>query len=265
MKPPGLYGLLGHNISYSLSPYIFNTIFRRRGMNSLYMPFDIKRNHLRKFTESVRVLGISGFNVTIPHKLQVVRYLDDLDNSAKSVGAVNLVIFRKGKLVGYNSDSYGIKATIEDHLKSPINNRRVVLIGAGGAARAAIEYLSKSKPGSVILANRTLRRAIKLQDISQVPIAKMVRLEKLSRCIEDLGVDIVINATPVATCAILKSIPSGLRIFDMSYKPSEFPYGKSRIRCDGKYMLAAQAARSFSILCGIKISADETFKLIRGR
>ncbi len=265
MKPPRLYGLLGHNISYSLSPYMFNTIFRKRGMNSLYMPFDIKRNHLRKFTESVRLLGISGFNVTIPHKLQVARYLDDLDNSAKSVGAVNLVIFRKGKLVGYNVDLHGIKGTVENHLKFPLNNRRVVLIGAGGAARAVIEYLRKSKPGSVILTNRTIKRARELQDISRVPIAKIVRLEKLSRCIEDLGVDIVINATPVSTPSILKSIPSGLRIFDMSYKPSEFPYGKSRIRCDGKYMLAAQAARSFSILCGVKIPADEMFKLIRGK
>jgi len=232
-------------------------------MNCLYMPFDIKHKDLRKFIESVRLLEVSGFNVTIPYKEQVIRYLDDLDNSAESVGAANLVINRKGKLVGYNADLYGIKATVENHLKFPIHNRRVVLIGAGGAARAVIEYLRKAMPGSVILANRTIRRAKKLRDMSRMPITRIVRLVKLAQCIEDPGIDMVINATPVATTALLKSIPSGLRIFDMSYKPSEFPYGKSRIRCDGKYMLAAQAARSFSILCGAKVSADEIFKLIK--
>ncbi len=231
-------------------------------MNCLYMPFDIKHKDLRKFIESVRLLEVSGFNVTIPYKEQVIRYLDDLDNSAESVGAANLVINRKGKLIGYNADLYGIKATVENHLKFPIHNRRVVLIGAGGAARAVIEYLRKAMPGSVILANRTIRRAKKLRDMSRMPITRIVRLVKLARCIEDPDIDRVINATPVATTALLKSIPSGLRIFDMSYKPSEFPYGKSRIRCDGKYMLAAQASCGISMLCGVRIPVDEIFKLI---
>lgn len=263
MKPPKLFGILGHNISYSLSPFIFNSIFRRRGMNCFYMPFDIQHRDLRKFIESIKLLGISGFNVTVPYKERIIRYLDDLDNSAESVGAVNLVVNRKGKLVGYNSDSYGIKATIEDHLKFPVNNKRMVLIGAGGAARAASEYLRKAKPSSVILANRTIRRAGKLRDILQKPIAEVVPIGKLAQCINDLGIDMVINATPVVTTAILKSIPSGLRIFDMSYRPSEFPYDKSRIRCDGKYMLAAQASRAFSIFCGVRVSVDEIFKLIK--
>lgn len=234
-------------------------------MNCLYMPFDMKPEDLRKFIESVRLLGISGFNVTIPHKKQIIRYLDDLDNSARSVGAVNLVVNRKGILVGYNSDLRGIKGTVEDHLKFPINNRRVVLIGAGGAARAAIKYLRKKKPASVILANRTTRRARNLRDILQMPNTKIVSLVKLTRCIENPGIDLVINATPVATTAFLKSIPSSLSIFDMSYRPGESPYGRSRIRCDGKYMLAAQASRGISILCGIKIAVDEVFKLIKRR
>lgn len=232
-------------------------------MNCLYMPFDMKPEDLRKFIESVRLLGISGFNVTIPHKKQIIRYLDDLDNSAQSVAAANLVINRKGKLVGYNTDSYGIKATIEDYLKFPINNRRVALIGAGGAARAAIEYFRKTRPASVILANRNIGRARKLRDISQTPNTKIVSLVKLTGCIENPGIDLVINATPVATTAFLKSIPSSLRILDMSYRPGESPYGESRIRCDGKYMLAAQASRGISILCGVKIAVDEMFKLIK--
>lgn len=263
MKPPKLFGILGHNISYSLSPYIFNTIFKRRGMNCVYAQFDIQYSDLRKFIESIKLLGISGFNVTVPYKERIIRYLDDLDNSARSVGAANLVINRKGKLVGYNSDLHGIKGTVEDHLNFSINNRHVVLIGAGGAARAAIRYFRNARPGSVILASRTIKRARKLQDILQKPITEVVPVGKLAQCINDLGTDMVINATPVATTAILKSIPSGLRIFDMSYRPSEFPYDKSRIRCDGRYMLAAQASRAFSIFCGVKIPVDEIFKLIK--
>ena len=263
MKPSKSFGILGHNIMYSLSPYIFNTIFKKRGMNSVYAQFDIQYRDLRKFIESIKLLGISGFNVTVPYKERIIRYLDDLDISAESVGAVNLVVNRKGKLVGHNADLYGIKATVEDHLKFPINNRRVVLIGAGGAARATIKYFRNARPGSVILANRTLRRARKLKDILQKPIAEVVPVGKLAQCINDLGIDMVINATPLATTAILRSIPSGLRIFDMSYRPSEFPYDKSRIRCDGRYMLAAQASRAFSIFCGVKVSVDEIFQLIK--
>ncbi len=265
MKPPKLFGILGHDISYSLSPFIFNTIFRKRGMNCVYAQFDIQYRDLRKFIESIKLLGISGFNVTVPFKERIIRYLDDLDISARSVGAANLVINRKGILVGYNSDSYGIKATIEDHLKFSINNRRMVLIGAGGAARAAIEYFRNARPGFVILANRTIRRARKLQDILHKPITEVVSIVKLAQCINELDIDMVINATPVATTVLLKNIPSSLRIFDMSYKPNESPYGKSRIRCDGKYMLAAQASRGMSIFCGVKIPVDEIFKLIKRR
>jgi shikimate dehydrogenase len=232
-------------------------------MNCLYAQFDIKHRDLRKFIESIKLLGITGFNVTVPYKELIIRYLDDLDSSVESVGAVNLVVNRKGKRVGYNSDLHGIKGTVEDHLKFPINNRRVVLIGAGGAARAAIEYLRKARPSSVILANRTIKRARKLQDILQKPMAEVAPVGNLTQRINDLGIGMVINATPVATTAILKSIPSGLRIFDMSYRPSEFPYGKSRIRCDGRYMLAAQASRAFSIFCGVRVSVDEIFQLIK--
>lgn len=263
MKPPRLFGILGHNISYSLSPYIFNTIFKKRGMNCIYSQFDIQYSDLRKFIESIKLLGLSGFNVTVPYKERIIRYLDDLDISARSVGAVNLVVNRKGKLVGYNTDSYGIKATIENYLNFPVNDRRVVLIGAGGAARATIKYFRNTKPGFVILANRTIKRARKLQDILQKPIAEVVPIGKLAQCINDLDIDMVINATPVATTVLLKNIPSSLRIFDMSYKPSEFPYVKSRIRCDGRYMLAAQASRAFSIFCGVRVSVDEIFKLIK--
>ena len=181
MNSPKLFGVLGHHISYSLSPFIFNSVFRTQGLNYLYASFDVGRDDLRNFINSAKMLEISGFNVTIPHKEHVIRYLDDLDNLAELVGAVNLVVNRKGKLVGYDTDLYGIKATVENHLKFPIGNRRVLLIGAGGAAGAAIEYLRKAKPASVILANRTTRRAKKLRDISQMPNAEIVSFVKLTQ------------------------------------------------------------------------------------
>jgi shikimate dehydrogenase len=234
-------------------------------MNCLYQPYDVRPEDLRKFVESVKILGIAGFNVTIPHKLRIMRFLDDLDKSAHSVGAANLVVNRKGKLIGYNADSYGIKATIEDYLKFPIGHRRVLLIGAGGAARAAIEYFRKARPGLVVLSNRNQNRAKKLRRISGMKNTKIVDPAGLAGYIENPGIDLVINATPVATASFLNSTPSGLRIFDMSYKSGESPYGKSRIRCDGKYMLAAQASRGIWILCGIKIAVDEIFNLIRRR
>lgn len=263
MVPPRLFGILGHDISYSLSPFIFNTIFRRRRMNCLYKPFDVKPEDLRKFLESVKILGISGFNVTIPHKLRIMRYLDGLDGSAESVGAANLVVNRKGNLVGYNVDTYGIKATIESYLKYSIRNKRVLLIGAGGAARAVMEYFRKVRPRSIVLSNRNKNRARRLRDISRTENMEIVDPEGLAGQIENPGIDLVINATPVATASLLNSTPSSLRIFDMSYRLRESPYGRSRMRCDGKYMLAAQASRGISILCGLSIKVDDLFRLVR--
>ncbi len=264
MESPELYGLLGHNISYSVSPTIFNNVFRTRQINSLYASFDIKPGDHKRFIDSARLLDIRGFNVTTPHKVNIIRYLDSLDDSAESVAAVNIVVNKNGKLIGYNADILGVKSTIEDHLKFSLRGRHVILIGAGGAARAAINYINGSRPAKIVIANRTAKHAKMLAEINSESKADLIAVSKIEVYLRDHQVDIIINATPVPTVRILKEIPRRIRIFDMSYRPGVFPYIKSRLRCDGRYMLAAQASRSLRIMCGINEKTAKIYKMIKG-
>lgn len=264
MESPGLYGLLGYNISYSISPIIFNTVFRTRRISGLYASFDIKPDDHKRFIEAVRLLDIKGFNVTTPHKVNIIRYIDALDDSAESVGAANIVVNKNGKLIGYNADILGVQSTIEDHLKYSLRGRHVILIGAGGAARAAIKYISDSRPAKTVIANRTAKNATKIAEMNRESKMDFISVSKIEAYLKDHKVDIIINATPIPTVRILKEIPRGIRIFDMSYRPGIFPYIKSRLRCDGRYMLAAQASRSLRIMCGINEQTEKIYKMIRG-
>lgn len=264
MESSGLYGLLGHNISYSVSPTVFNTVFRIRRISSLYASFDIKPGYLKRFIDAARLLDIRGFNVTTPHKVNIIRYIDALDDSAESVGAVNIVVNKSGKLIGYNADILGVKSTIEDYLKYGLRGRHVLLIGAGGGARAAIKYINDSHPAKIVIANRTAKHMKMIGEMNCESKVDLISLSKIEAYLKDHKADIIINATPISTVRILKEIPRRIRIFDMSYRPGVFPYIKSSIRCDGRYMLAAQASRSLNIMCGINEQAEKIYKMIKG-
>jgi 3-dehydroquinate dehydratase/shikimate dehydrogenase len=181
-----VYGVIGNPIGHSLSPVMHNAAFAARKMNAVFLPFLVR--NLDDFINSVDALGISGFAVTIPHKQAILGYLDECDPLAARIGAVNTVVVRgDGRLFGYNTDYAGVLRAIERRV--PLRGSRVLLIGAGGAARAAAFALAHAGSAVVVWARRpgqarSLARAVRGTAIER----KAIRHEFF---------DAIVNCTPV--------------------------------------------------------------------
>ena len=132
-----IFCLIGHPTGKSLSPIIHNTSFKLNKINSKYIVFDVNPGELYNAIEGIKSLGIKGFNVTIPFKEKVIKYLDDIDEIALKIGAVNTVLNKDGKLIGYNTDGLGFIKSINNF---DYKNSSVLIIGAGGAARGISFY-----------------------------------------------------------------------------------------------------------------------------
>ena len=180
-----VYGVIGDPVGHSLSPLMHNTAFAERGVDAVYLPFHVR--DLRDFLAAVRSFHISGFSVTLPHKRRILRYLDECDPLAAEVGAVNTVVVRGQRLYGYNTDYVGVLRAIEKRV--PLQSARVLLLGAGGAARAAAFALARGGAAVAIWARRSeralaLARAVKGQAIER-------------RALGSEFFDAIVNCTPV--------------------------------------------------------------------
>ncbi|MFH1031924.1 MAG: shikimate dehydrogenase, partial [Chloroflexota bacterium] len=155
-----LCGLIGNPVEHSMSPAMHNAAFKEMGLDYLYFPFRVKKEDLGKAIEGMRALGIRGLNVTIPHKVVVIEFLDELDGLAKKIGAVNTIVNNDGKLKGYNTDASGF---LQPLLEKGINPRdkSVVVLGAGGASRA-ISFVLADKGAHLVILNRRVAGAKEL-------------------------------------------------------------------------------------------------------
>lgn len=190
-----VYGVIGSPVEHSLSPILHNAAFKALGMNAVYLPFLVR--DLRDFLSVMKRLGIAGFSVTLPHKAAILRYLDDCDPLTAKIGAVNTVIVRGGKLIGRNTDYAGVLSGLQGHM--PVAGIRVLLFGAGGAARAAAFALAENG-ASVFVCSRRPGRARAL--------ARAVGGEAIAR--SQVGgefFDAIVNATPVGMYPHMKVSP----------------------------------------------------------
>ncbi len=192
-----LYGVIGDPIRHSKSPIMMNRAFRETGINAVYTAFHIQGDKLSDFIAGVRAMDIRGFNVTIPHKLAVMELLDVIDEGALAAGAVNTVVNREGKLIGYNTDGIGYVRSLKEEAASSLQGKRIVVVGAGGAARGIVHALAKENPGGIVIANRSVGRAEELAEAvaGRVPAAEAVSFEELPRVCGEA--DIVVNTTSV--------------------------------------------------------------------
>jgi len=247
------HSLFGSPVEHSLSPVIFNSTFQKLALNRSYLPFDVRKNHLKDAVEAARTLGFDGFNVTMPHKTRILELVDRLDDVAKKGGTVNTVTRVGQRLVGYSTDGEGAFRAIKSYGFEP-DDKNILVIGAGGAARAVVQRLS-TRHNSVRILNRSLNKAKRVAE--NLNGRRRISYRKLSR--KNLltsipGTSLLVNATPVQTAKILSKLsipPQSLRevdwVFDLAYDEFSAPLQTRRGRISPLEMLVHQAALSFEI------------------
>jgi shikimate dehydrogenase len=260
-----IVGLIGHPVEHSFSPPMHNAAFDALNMDYAYVAFDVNPNDLKSAIEGAESLNIKGFNVTIPHKVDVMQYLDELDEVARLIGAVNTIDFKN--LKGYNTDGIGAVKAIEE--VTSIKNKNVLIAGAGGASRAISFYIAKYGASNWKILNRNVEKAQKLaNDVSNSGLIDNVGSDSINNM--DLSdVDILINTTPVGMHPNIDDVPiaqacdmhEDLVVFDAVYNPNETGLLKEAIKADAKpvygiKMLLYQGAESFEIWTGKKAPID---------
>ncbi|HYM75210.1 MAG TPA: shikimate dehydrogenase [Candidatus Dormibacteraeota bacterium] len=257
-----VYGVVGDPIGHSLSPAIMNAAFRRENVNAVYLALHAKT--LKDLLTCVREIPIHGISVTMPYKEAILTHLDNTDSHSTKIGACNTVVrAQDGKLYGFNTDAAGIVRPLERRLNT-LEGARILVIGAGGAARAAVFGL-KERGSEVYILNRSLASAKKLAHQARARIIKRPDLKKLA-------FDVIINATPVGM-GNSKESPlqdkeiNARYVFDMVYDPPETRFLKlARERgaqiIPGIEMFVHQAARQFEIWTGKPAPWDEMLRVV---
>jgi shikimate dehydrogenase len=275
-----LSGLLGYPIKHSKSPMIHNTAFEALNLDHVYLAFEVEDGHLAEALAAMKALNAIGFNVTMPHKHKVVQLLDEVSEEVKIIGSVNTVKNEKGKLIGYNTDGMGfIKALQEDGVD--FRDKKIVIAGAGGAARAIAVQLILEGAGEVVMVNRTLSTAEEIVNTikSSIPSCKARALEMNEAVIKAEAADaaVLVNCTSLgmketmdqSIVAAPDVLHSGLFVADIIYDPP-----KTRLMSiaeeagcrtmNGLGMLIWQGAIAFKIWTGQDMPVDLIKKEIFG-
>jgi shikimate dehydrogenase len=249
-----LFAILGCPLKHSFSSLIQNKWFEKEHLNCAYLAFEPKDYELECTIESLKKLKFNGFNITVPYKIKALKYVDVIDKNAKKIGSINTVIIKKDKLYGYNTDYMGFTKDLE--VKNVIlKNKKVVVIGAGGAARAIVSALKTGKTQQIYIANRTLDKAIIL--------AKEFKVKSIDiNNVKDLlgNADLLVNCS---SCGMKKDdtlpftfgkIKHGLIVYDLIYN-KETPFVKfakdNKLKVfTGEGMLIWQGAYAFKLWTG---------------
>lgn len=209
-----LLGLIGNPIKHTISPAMHNASFAALNLDMIYLPFPTPSDSLRAVFEALKALNVLGVNVTLPYKREVMAYLDEVTPLAERIGAVNTIRFKNGKGIGYNTDGWGFTTSLEKELDFTFAGKRVVIIGAGGAARSVADRCLELKTDSLVIANRTESKgealAVDLASHFEAVIKSLALADpKLAEEID--AADLVINTTSL-----------GLEVGDPSPIPQEW-------------------------------------------
>ena len=220
-------GIIGDPIEHTMSPVMHNAAFRELGIDYLYVPFRVRQEELDKAIAGMRALNIKGLNVTIPHKVAVIPFLDKLDPLAEKIGAINTIVNERGVLTGYNTDATGFLQALLEQGVVP-GGKTTVILGAGGASRA-ISFILAERGANLVILNRQSGRAEDLsRRIAQVFEKEITALtlseENLAKVLA--RADILVNTTSVGMVPNIDETPvparllkPGLIVFDIVYNP----------------------------------------------
>jgi len=264
-----LLGLIGYPLKHSFSPNMHNYAYLKNNLNYAYIPLEIEEDKIKNVLNSLKALGFIGFNVTIPYKVKIMEYLDDIDELAHKIGSVNTVKIMNGKLKGYNTDGLGFIKSLENK-DIKIKRSKVLVIGAGGASRAVSISLCSRGVEKLYITNRTYKKAEKLSKEINSKVRKCsssFKFDEVGKILKEIdiivnttsvGMKPHINETPIKTDNIMKKTD----IVDIVYNPSKTKLIKETEKkgcrvVNGIDMLVYQGSEAFKIWTELESPVDD--------
>ncbi|MEO3947832.1 shikimate dehydrogenase [Gorillibacterium sp. CAU 1737] len=256
-----LFGVFGDPVAHSQSPRMLNRAFAETGIGGVYVAFHVLPTELPNAVYGIRALGLRGVNVTIPHKVHVMAHLDEVDESARAIGAVNTIVNHEGRLIGYNTDGIGYVRSLREEAGFDPAGKRIVVLGAGGAARGIVWALAREQAAEIVIVNRTAERAVELAESFGEP-------ERVRGCGSDgaeaalAGAELVVNTTRAGMHPDVEESPltrsllhPGLLVSDIVYNPRETQLLKDALAAGcrvhgGLGMFVHQGAYAFELWTG---------------
>ncbi|MGX1900976.1 shikimate dehydrogenase [Thermolongibacillus altinsuensis] len=257
-----LFALIGCPVHHSLSPLMHNDALQSLGIDAYYHAFHVEREQLKEAIFGLKALQVAGFNVTIPHKTAIIPFLDDVDETAREMGAVNTVVNENGRLIGYNTDGEGFVRALCEQMKISLSGKRILLVGAGGAARGIYFALTRKGVSQIDICNRTVEKAVQViaeakSDVSSTAYSLQEAEERLE------NYDIIINTTSVGMTPNIEEMPISLHnlqkgtiVSDIIYNPLETKWlqeakARGALVQNGVGMFVYQGALAFEKWTGI--------------
>lgn len=268
-----LLGLIGYPLKHSKSPHMHNKSFQDLGLDYVYMAFEVQDGHIKEALDSLKTLNAIGGNITMPHKTKIVEYLDDISPEAKIIGSINTIkIDENKKVTGYNTDGKGFVKSLEEN-EVKFKGKKIVIAGAGGAAKAIAIQLAYDGVGEIVLFNRTLEKAKIITDNININIpsckatAKDMNEADLVKEIKDAAV--LVNCTSLGMKSTIDQsiisspvqLPNDIFIADIIYDPDQTRLLKIAKEAGCRYMnglmmLIWQGAIAFKIWTGVDMPVD---------
>lgn len=275
--------IIGHPVKHSLSPLMHSTAARVAGFADdefSYEKFDVPPQDLALFMRRFRDGPLAGLNVTIPHKLAVMDFLDKIDPTARAIGAVNTIVKKGATLTGYNTDAYGLIKSVKDIGGAPdLAGKKIFIYGAGGSARAAVSGFIAENALSLTIANRTQARAAELLSrlASSSAKTKAIGFDEHKTLVESIATaDIIVNTTSVGMSGGgdpsglppgVEALREGQIVMDIVYNPLMTAFLSSArangaMTVDGLWMLIYQGAKAFEIWTGREFPVEKARKVL---
>jgi len=271
------FALIGYPLTHSLSPQIHNFAFQKLGIDAIYKKIEISPENFEKEILDLKNSNLDGLNVTIPHKLNIMSFLDEIDQDAKTIGAVNTVVRKENQWIGYNTDVSGFLSPLKRY-KNEVTN--CLVLGTGGAARAVLYALAKYiNPDSIKVAGRPEDKPSVLSDEFGTLFNNIIfHHHSLTKLEPDLSeFNLIVNATPLGTFPAVDQTPlpqmnrlsDKTIVYDLVYNPYKTTFtndaikaGKDIIVINGIKMLIQQAASAFKLWTNQEMPVDDVREFI---
>lgn len=268
-----LLGLIGNPVEHSISPQLHNSLSMLKGLDLIYVPLKVDKENLEVVVKALKALEFVGFNVTIPYKREIMKFIDDNTKEAILMGAVNTVKKIEGRLYGYNTDGEGFLRAFKEAAGTGFNGKKVVMIGAGGVARPIAVKIAMDGAEKISIVNRTTQKSVELAEVVNENIAEIVQVynfedKTLKMAFEES--DVIINTTSVGMSPDINKSPvenadyfrSGQIVYDVVYNPAKTKFLKDAQSrgckaIGGLGMLFYQGINAYEIWTGVKFTEKE--------